>query len=107
MNVVYAENTMRTPEDERLLEQANAQLRDVLDRSEDKVKVEWSRAEDGAGRSLFILRLSRWSHEVSLAFTEGDLRDTEKTWKRMMRVWQGMLRQRDEELTLVIQAAGE
>ena len=106
MNVIYAENTMRTPEDERLLEQANAQLRELLDRSEDKVKVDWSRAEDGAGRPLFILRLSRWTFEASLAFTEEDLLNTDRTWWRMMYAYQGILRQRSDELESEVQAAG-
>ncbi len=97
MNVTYTEDVKQSSEGYSLLQQATTCLEEVIGLSADLVKAEWDCIKDVRQRTLYTLRLSDWSGEVSASYTQDQLQSLPKLRYGLIRLWGDLLQVRSHK----------
>ena len=93
MNTTYSESVQQQDEDYRLIQDATAELENILGKSADRATVEWSSERDDTGTALYSLRLKDPTVEVQGQFAPDELRSRHQMRFRLYRIWGDLLQQ--------------
>lgn len=107
IQVKYTERSRQWGEGFTLLQQATKRLEEVLGPSAPWIRAEWDRVENGKRRSVYSLRISDWTGEVSATYTPDELRSYLKDSYGWRRLWGDLLQVRShKQLKELAEAAG-
>jgi hypothetical protein len=96
MEIRYTDRAREWEPGYSLLQQATAQLEEVIGAPAARVRAEWDRIEDERARPLYTLRISDWTGSAQTRFAPEELTFPAHTRTRLHRLWGDLLQVRSD-----------